>query len=369
VGSVRPARLYPPTSRRGAAVTYPQIWLRVWSSAPENGHHFDMSSNLGQIIQANGGYFKRSEALRCGEDDRTLRAALRDGTIVRLRHGIYAPSELLPVGDELARHVFLARAAVAGQRGTVALTGPSAAALHGFSLYGHDLSIVHLLRLDRGSGRREAGIDHHIATRFADDSIGEYHGLLAVTPARAVWEVGRMSTLEGGVVTADSAYQLIPGLVEALREQSAIFVSHPGSRTARIALALARPGAESPGESVTRVQFYRHAIPHPELQYAVHDRTGRLLGISDFYWPEHRHLGEFDGKVKYERLLRPGEPSSDTVFREKRREDEMRADLRGMTRFVWADVMPRTARATMQRLHYELEQSRRLYVGGRSVIA
>lgn len=328
-----------------------------------------MNPTLGEIIEANGGYFRRSEALRCGEDDRTLQAALRAGTIVRLRHGMYAPADLVPVDDSLARHVLMARAAVAGQRGSVALTGPSAAALHGFALYGHDLSIVHLLRLDQGSGRREAGIEHHIATTPVEDALGEYGGLVATNPARTVWEVARMSTLEGGVVTADSAYQLIPGLVQALRDQSAGFASHPGSRTARIALLLARPGAESPGESVTRVQFYRHAIPHPELQYAVHDRTGRLVGISDFYWPEHRHLGEFDGKVKYERLLRPGETASDAVFREKRREDEMRAGLRGMTRFVWSDVMPRAVRTTMDKLRHDLEQSRRLYVQGRAIIA
>ncbi len=117
------------------------------------------------------------------------------------------------------------------------------------------------------------------------------------------------------------------------------------------------------------MQFHRYGIPKPELQYPVHDVRGELIGVSDFYWEESRHLGEFDGKVKYLKYLRPNETPSDCVYREKRREDAMRADLRGMTRFVWSMVMPDQARRTMRDLAQALEQSRRLYVRGRVIIA
>jgi hypothetical protein len=43
----------------------------------------------------------------------------------------------------------------------------------------------------------------------------------------------------------------------------------------------------------------------PLQQYHVVDH-GELIGIADFYWDDHRHLGEFDGKIKYQKLLRPG---------------------------------------------------------------
>jgi hypothetical protein len=111
-----------------------------------------------------------------------------------------------------------------------------------------------------------------------------------------------------------------------------------------MAIKLADPRAETPGESVTRVQFYRYGIPMPELQYHVIDSHGVLVGIADFHWDEHRHLGEFDGKVKYQKLLRPGESASECVIREKKREDAMRADFRGMSRFIWSEVMPHRAR-------------------------
>lgn len=315
-------------------------------------------------IRRNGGYFTRGEALDSGETDATLRMALRDGVIVRLRRGIYARREDVPADDPYARHLLLARAALATQRGQVALFGPSAAVLHGFRLYGHDLDVVHLIRLDGGSPRREAGIVHHVAKAPISQDVVSTSGVLTLNPARTVWEVARMSSLEGGVCTADSAIALVPGIIEGIRELAGSFAFHPGSRGARIALLLARPGSESVGESYTRVQFYRAAIPAPELQHRVLDRNGRLIAVSDFYWAGHRHLGEFDGKIKYQKLLRPGETPSDCVFREKQREDAMRAAGCGMTRFVWSDVMPGNVRQTMERLRHELEQSRRLYVRG-----
>ena len=107
----------------------------------------------------------------------------------------------------------------------------------------------------------------------------------------------------------------------------------------------------------------------PELQYHVVDVMAHWLGFSDFYWEEQRHLGEFDGKIKYQKLLRPDETASDCVFREKKREDAMRADLRGMTRFIWAEVMPHSSRRTMAELARSLDQSYRLYVRGRTIIA
>ena len=63
------------------------------------------------------------------------------------------------------------------------------------------------------------------------------------------------------------------------------------------------------------------------------------VGITDMAWPGHGLLGEFDGKMKYGRLLRPDESAGDAVFREKRREDALR-EATGfiVVRIVWADL-------------------------------
>jgi hypothetical protein len=328
-----------------------------------------MTQNLGQIIETNGGIFSRSQALDCGETDRTLAAAVRDGVLVRLRRGFYAPADIYATANASAKHVLHARAAVAAQRGKVALTGVSAAALHGFDIYDTSLDVVHLVRLDSGSTRTEAGIAHHGSRQYIDEEIGSYEGLLASIPARAVWEVACRSSLEGGVVTADSALHRSPDMEESLDTLQQRFALFPGSVKGRTVIRLADGRSDSPGESVTRVQFHRYGIPIPDLQHDVFDDRGALIGTSDFYWQDCRHLGEFDGKIKYQKLLRAGESPSDCVFREKRREDAMRADGRGMSRFVWYDVMPRKVRRTMTQLRVALDQSRRLYVRGRTIIA
>ncbi|HET6759510.1 MAG TPA: type IV toxin-antitoxin system AbiEi family antitoxin domain-containing protein [Propionibacteriaceae bacterium] len=329
-----------------------------------------MTQNLGQIIEANRGIFSRAEALDCGETDRTLAAAVRDGALVRLRRGFYTPAAIYAAANTTsAKHVLHARAALAAQRGNVALTGVSAAALHGFDIYDTSLDLVHLLRLDKGPTRTEAGIVHHGSRRDIEEELGLYQGILASVPARAVWEVACRSSLEGGVVTADSALHQMPELKEALEALHDCFALFPGSVKGRTVIRLADGRSDSPGESVTRVQYYRYGIPTPDLQFDLFDDRGVLIGTADFYWEDFRHLGEFDGKMKYQKLLRPGESPSDCVFREKRREDAMRADGRGMSRFIWVDVMPRNARRTMTQLRAALDQSRRLYVHGRTIIA
>lgn len=339
-----------------------QIWavhnrFALAGGRQPGGVNFD-----GAILLANGGFFTRAEALRDGASDRSLRSALRQGEIVRLRQGCYAPKPEFDELDETARHLLLARAVLASQRGKVALAGPSAALLHGFAVWGHDLSVVHLLRCDKGPGRREAGIVHHVAKHPKRMGLGTYGGVLAVRPEQAVWQVACLSTLESAVVTADSALHEQPDLIEPLRELAGQQRTHPRSRTGRLAVSLARPEAESPGESLTRMACYRHGIPSPTLQYEVIDDDGVVLGRADFYWEECRHLAEFDGRVKYERYRLPGESINDCVLREKGREDAMRGTLRGMSRLVFVQVVPGRTGPGMAALRRDLDRSKRLYV-------
>jgi hypothetical protein len=58
----------------------------------------------------------------------------------------------------------------------------------------------------------------------------------------------------------------------------------------------------------------------------------------DFGWPGLRTVGEFDGRVKYVRLLRPGQDPGDVVFEEKRREDDLRDAGLQVVRWGWDDL-------------------------------
>ena len=114
--------------------------------------------------------------------------------------------------------------------------------------------------------------------------------------------------------------------------------SWPGTQHLHLVTRLADGRSASVAESRSKYFFYAHGFPAPELQFAVYDGS-ELIGTTDFAWPSLGLLGEFDGRVKYGRLLRPGEEPGDAVFREKRREDQLRR-VTGwrVVRFVWADL-------------------------------
>jgi very-short-patch-repair endonuclease len=58
----------------------------------------------------------------------------------------------------------------------------------------------------------------------------------------------------------------------------------------------------------------------------------------DFLWPAHRTIGEFDGRVKYGRLLKPGQSVEQIVYEEKLREDALRDLGWQVVRWVWRDL-------------------------------
>ncbi len=74
-----------------------------------------------------------------------------------------------------------------------------------------------------------------------------------------------------------------------------------------------------------------------------------MIARADFAWPELGVFVEFDGRIKYGRLLAPGQSVADVVDAEKRREEEI-CRLTGWrcVRVVWADL-ERPAR-TAQRI-------------------
>jgi hypothetical protein len=320
-----------------------------------------MHETIAVLTHLHGGVFTRAQAVAAGLSDRDLRMLLQDRHLLRLRQGCYTPRSSFEILDARARHLLLARAAVACQLGPVALTGVTAAVLHGLDLHEPDLGTVHLVRLDAGSPRAQPGIRQHQLTHEIVKDLQSQDGFLVVSPARTVWEVATSSTLEAAVCTADSALHRWPELRDELLTIGGTFSRRPGSRTARVAVQLADGRSGSVGESLSRVLFYRHAIPRPELQHEVRLVDGTLVAVTDFYWEAHHHVGEFDGKVKYTELLREGETPGDAVFREKRREDAVRGCQLGVTRWTFVDLTPRLAPGLILRLNADLERSRTLY--------
>jgi hypothetical protein len=305
-------------------------------------------------LASTNGCFTRADALRAGLDDNDIRRALKVRLWTRVRWGVYTFTDLWTEQDEVARHLAVARAVARKLGPAVALSHVSAALDHGLTVWGADLSLVHVTRLDGGAGRIESGVQHHEGF-CATSEVSEKDGYLIVQPVRAALEAAALMSAEAAVAALDSGLHLKQFGTEELDGAFELMQHWPDTLHLQFAVRFADGRSESVGESRARYLCYTHGLPAPALQFRVYDERGALAGITDMAWEEHRLLGEFDGKVKYGRLLRPGEEPGDAVFREKRREDELRrlTDF-SMVRLTWADLYrgPETAariRALMRR--------------------
>lgn len=301
------------------------------------------------------GVFLRREALAHGYDDQSLRAGLRDRALVRIRHGAYVAAEAWTAASAEGRHGMRAHAVGLSHMVDVAASHTSAAALHGMSLWGCDLDRIHVARVRAVGGRRHHDVAYH------DSLVGELttvDGTATVGPAAAALGAASIISVESGLVVVDSAYRSRSVTRASLLETAEMMRGWPGTARLQITLRLASEGAESVGESRARFLMWSYGLPKPELQYHVY--VGReLVGITDFAWPDHGLLGEFDGKVKYDVYLRPGETPADAVFREKRREDRLReATGWPMIRLSWADLSHPTL--TAERLRTALRNAGKL---------
>lgn len=292
------------------------------------------------------GVFLRREAIAAGYDDKVLYRLLRRGTLHRVRYGAYVRRATWDAASQVRRHALAAHAVSLTHDPVFGISHVSGAVLHGVDLWGASFDRVHLSRAEPMNGLRTRDVVYHL-----DDvsSVCKVEGTPVLQPASCVLGVARLSSVEAGVVAVDSALEKGIASREDLASTYERTKTWPGAARLQITMRLAEKGAQSVGESRARFLFFRHGLPKPVLQFAVYDGAD-LVGTADFAWPELGMLGEFDGKVKYGRLLRPGESPADAVYREKLREDRMR-EVTGwrMIRLSWADLADPTRTAARVR--------------------
>lgn len=150
-------------------------------------------------------------------------------------------------------------------------------------------------------------------------------GVPVTTVARTVVDVARSGNEAAAIAVADGA--LHRGLIESAQIALALDVAkhQPGHARCLRLLRRADGRAESVGETFLRIVLDRPGLPPLDLQIEVRDEGGALVGRADGGYLDCGVLLEFDGKIKYESLLRPGESASDAVVREKQREEALTA--------------------------------------------
>lgn len=279
----------------------------------------------------------RSELVADGLDDRAIRRALVERTLVRVRHGAYVTARDWAGLDAAGRHRVTLRATIRQSRARVVASHGSAAVELGGPTWGLPLEQVHLTRPDRKAGRAVPGVVQHRGSLRPGD-VFEHGGLAVTSPAVTVLDVIATSSTEVGLVTTN--HFLHTGAVSPadLVEVRAFHEHRPGTLNAGLVLRLADARIESVGETRCVYAFWRGGLPMPELQWTVVGEDGTTVRL-DFAWPALGVFAEFDGRVKYGRLLKPGQGVGEVVDAEKRRE-EMVCRVTGWRclRIMWEDI-------------------------------
>lgn len=258
----------------------------------------------------------------------------RSGELVRLRRGAYRPaSDLEP--DAETRHRQLLAATLPLLASDAVLSHRSAAVVLGLPVVG-GLGRVEVTRSSASSGKRRGPV-HLRAAPLPADEVTEVDGFRVTTLARTVVDLARTLPLGPAVAAGDAAVRA-GATADDLRAVLLSSAGRPGLAAARRACRMLDGRSESAGESLSRVTLHRIGLPPSDLQHEVRDATGALVGRCDFVWEEHRTLGEFDGRSKYGRLLRPGHRPEDVLWAEKQREDALRDLGWQVVRWTWSDL-------------------------------
>ena len=278
------------------------------------------------------------ELLEQGQTKFELARRVRAGDLSRLRRGAYA--DPLPAGAGPATaHAALIAATLRQVSDQAVVSHASAAVVHGLPTWSDQLDRVHVTRNRAGGGRRETNLYVH-GVPFATCDTTMMGGTRVTSLARTVLDLACSESIERGVAVGDAALRLGLRDYEVVAAVLAAGGRH-GIARARSTAELIDVRSESVGESFSRVRFWRWGIPAPVLQLEVRDPYGVLVGRGDFGWPELGTIGEFDGKVKYGLLLKPGQSAADVLFAEKRREERIRELGWQVVRWGWDDLKNR----------------------------
>lgn len=278
-------------------------------------------------------------ALRAqGFEPNELARMTRRGELTRLRRGAYTHEP----GTELSaayQHLRLVRATALQLLDGSVVSHGSAAVLHGLPVWATAIEKVHVTCHRSGQGKRRSVVHVHGAALPPED-LAVVDGIVVTSLARTVLDLARTLPMEQAVAAGDAALRL--GLHPAELGLGLLRMEcWPGVRAARRAVDFLDARSESVGESVSRVRMHQDGVPAPDLQHEILGPHGEVIARVDFYWHEQRVAGEFDGKFKYGRLLKPGQPAEEAVFDEKVREDRIRDEDHGVVRWIWRDVYRR----------------------------
>jgi len=258
--------------------------------------------------------------------------------MTRLRIGAYVSTAVWNALSKEDRHR-LAAAAAAEMNAAFVASHRTAAALHGVPLLGAGDGLVHTRVTEAAGSRTEHGYRKHAVADLALHVVSA-DGIARTTLERTIVDLALSESFEGAVIAADWALRngATKGSLRAALDELA---PKKGRTRAEAVIAFAAAASGSVGESYSRVVIERSGFPRPLLQAAFSDSRG-LIGYVDFWWPDFRLIGEFDGMEKYSKKEFIGQKvPAEVVTDEKVREDRLRASASrpGVSRWIWPALL------------------------------
>lgn len=273
----------------------------------------------------------RSHAL---SEQRALARDVERGLRRRLRRGAYVLESDLQGLTERAMAVLRMRAFAATAAERPVFSHWSAGVLQGLSSLVDDPDLLDVT--DRSRTRPLEGARLH-RSPLTDGEIHTVNGLLCTSPLRTAVDVAGAAAFAEAVVVADSAL----GITSSDRATFAAAVDLAGPRRAaakiEAVLRFADGASGSAAESLSRVTMHRLGLPAPVLQHTFFDDDGFVARV-DFWFPHASAVGEVDGRSKYvDPAMNRGDPAL-VVYREKVREDRIRALGPRVARWGWREA-------------------------------
>jgi very-short-patch-repair endonuclease len=279
---------------------------------------------LRTLAQSQSGMFTTAQAAAYGIGLEALAALVRSGAIRHPGRGLYAVTAQVDEEPE-PWHRHLCAGALLVYPDAV-LTGVSAVLAHGLPVWSTDLTRPNLLRpVDRAIGVRAFRIRPGRGTSV-ETPLGP-----AVPVAEALVQHALDNGMAQGVVSADAALHSEMVTLAELDAAVVAVASWPRAGRAKSMITFVDGRSESVGESRSRLAL---TIGGVEVvpQVTITDRHGEFVARVDFVVAGTKIVNEFDGKVKYE----SGDP--EVLWREKKREDQLRRLGYVVVRITWADL-------------------------------
>jgi hypothetical protein len=310
--------------------------------------HLESLPAVRRLAVTRDGLISRSDALAQGLSGDAVKQLVGRGLWIPVRRGFYVHRDHWQTLDERrGRPLLVVQAVHRGMLRPHVISHTSAALVHMLPFLEPRDRLVHITKYGAPRARVRDGVKHH-QSRYRQDHVMWIDGLPVLSLARTALDIAREHGFTAGVCAIDAARQRGVTVDELWHEREAMW-HWPRVTVVDETIAFSDQGAESLGESLSRILLDELGLGPIQTQFELRDATGGArcdLRVG-------RQVFEFDGLVKLQPPERGGvadRPPEEVVAAEKRRQDWVCGFHLGMSRLTWPELWGRQREVTKLRL-------------------